>query len=226
VIPADCSSTDGGATQNQPAGGWNDARVSVYFGEQASFTSRTPTRSIPTPTVSPTRPPPPPPPPPPKPTPSHTGAIVGGVVGGVAFFILVFLLIWYCMKRRRTQPNQVPAAQSEKYSVSSPGPPSTVGSPSLPGHQVYPVYPRQSPPVGMPPPQPEYPYYLPGYGPPPMAYYPGYQFHPQPAYPPVDNRPPEVARATSHEMPTVKSPDVPDIIQPVPVRSEGRSSVS
>jgi len=217
VIPADCCSTNGGATQIQPAGGWNDARVSVYFGEQASFTSRTPTRFIPTPTVSPT----PPPPPPPTPAPSHTGAIVGGVIGGVAFLFFVFLLIWYCMRRRRTQANQVPAAQSEKYSVSTPGPPSTVGSPSLPGQQEYF---RQLLPVEMPPPQTGYPYYHPGYGPPPMGYYPSYQFHPQPAYPPVDNRPPDVARVTSHEMPTVKSPDVPDIIKPMPVRSEGEVS--
>jgi hypothetical protein len=188
--------------------------MAVYFGEKATFASRTPTRTLPTRTATPTpsrHPPPPPSPPPPKSR--NIGAIVGGTLGGIAVLLLAIGLIWFCLRKHKsrdkgTSPPPPPPGyiSDEKQSVTSPAPPSSVGSPSITGG-----YSRQSPSITTQPPT-EHPYYHP-------AHIQPSQFGREHVYPaPADRH--EAARVTSYEMPTVKSPQAPDIIEPKPIRGE------
>lgn len=88
---------DGGATSLEPADGWSDSALSVYFGAKAQFDERTPTRYIPptvTATAEPTSTP--------APEKSNTGAIVGGAVGGVVALIIFGVAIFFYLRRRKT----------------------------------------------------------------------------------------------------------------------------
>ena len=191
--------------------------MAVYFGEQASVASRTPTRIIPTPTA-----PPPPPPPPPKPSKkTNIGAIVGGTVGGVVLLIVAISGLLFCLRRKRNRQTQASSARPDITRVPS----STQGYSSDP---KYSVSPHSSPYTPPPPVHPEYSYRHPAHGQPPIPYYP----------PPLDAsctgavaRPhshemPTVNSSVSHEMPTVRSPDTINVVQPRPVRKEVGSSVS
>ena len=210
--------------------------MSVYFGEQASVASRTPTRVLPTPTA--TFSPPPPPPPPPKPSKTNVGAIVGGSVGGVFLLVAAIGGLWFCLRRKRNRQTEVPPMHPDvarvpssmqgyspdpKYSIgtlSAHSPPSTARSPDLSSHQKTDSITHSSPYAPPSPVQPEYSYHHPAHGQ-PATYYP----------PPDASRIGEVARShghempaadslASHEMPTVRSPEVADIVQPRPVRKE------
>lgn len=75
-------SPSGGATATAPAAGFNNSDLSVYFTKHASVASRTPTRSLPTPTNTQSS----------KSLP--TGAIAGIAVGGA--IVLVALIIGLC----------------------------------------------------------------------------------------------------------------------------------
>ncbi|OAP65479.1 hypothetical protein AYL99_01451 [Fonsecaea erecta] len=257
---------EGGAINNAPVTGWSDDRLSVYFGEKAVVSSRTPTRALPSATATP---------PPPTPTPTHrpskkteTGAIVGGTVGGVAALVLAIAIVWFCVRRykKKKKANQAGPATTpvpgvaqafsptslqpqyvvEKHSTTVGSPGSTtsrVGSPSDQLHSSqYSTPPPPPPPTLMP--HPDYPNYyyaatapLPGQQqqppPPPTHYYPvaipGQQQHgmfaypaqggqpmagPMPFYPP----PADPIRTQSHEMPTVRSPEIVQVHQPKPVR--------
>jgi len=97
----------GGATATAPAGGFNNQDLAVYFAQQASVASRTPTRSIPTPTNTTS---------PINTAPSHkkkslsTGAIVGIAIGGALFLIALFVAGFCLIRRhRRKQPPPSPA---------------------------------------------------------------------------------------------------------------------
>jgi hypothetical protein len=206
--------------------------VSVYFGEQASVASRTPTRVLPTQTA--TFSPPPPPPKPSKKT--NIGAIVGGSVGGVVLLIIAISGLWFCLRRKM---NQVPPVHPKVTSVPSlmqgyssdpkhfmgilspHSPPNTVRSPNLSTHQTTESITHSSPYTTPPPVQPEYSYHHPAHGQPPATYYP----------PPDASRIGTAARIhshempaansqASHEMPTVRSPEAASIVQPRPVRKE------
>lgn len=204
--------------------------MAVYFGEQASVASRTPTRIIPTPT-SPPRPPPPPQKPSEK---TNIGAVVGGTVGGVVLLIIAICGLLFCLRRKRNRQTQASSARPDITSVPS----SRQGYPSDPKYSVSPHLPQQadsitySSPYTTPPPvHSEYSYHHPAHGQPKILYYP----------PPLDaSRAGAVARApshempaanspASHEMPTVRSPEAIKIVQPRPVRKEvgsGESNVS
>jgi hypothetical protein len=203
--------------------------VAVYFGEQASVASRTPTRIIPTPTATP---PPPLPPAPPKPSKkTNVGAVVGGTVGGVALLIIAISGLLFCLRRKRNRQTQASSAHPGVTSVPS----SRQGYPSDPKYSVSPQQAdsitHSSPYTTPPPVHSEYSYHHPAHGQPPILYYP----------PPLDaSRAGAVARApshempaanspASHEMPTVRSPEAIKIVQPRPVRKEvgsGESNVS
>jgi hypothetical protein len=205
--------------------------VAVYFGQQAAFTSRTPTRAIPTQTVTPV----PIPSPPPKK--SNTAAIAGGAVGGVAALALVIGIIFFFLrKNKRNQSAQIipmpapvqpdvsspqsPAPQytsDAKYAVSRTGSATPMASPGLTSHspaQSYSHSYSQSLPHTTPPPmqpiQPNHPTYHPAHAPAvPMEY-----------YPPPDGSRPNLAHLSSSEMPTVRSPPSSSgIVQPWPARS-------
>jgi hypothetical protein len=216
--------------------------VSVYFGEQASVASRTPTRIIPTPTASP------PPPPPPKPSKETTniGAVVGGTVGGVVLLIVAISGLLFCLRRKRNQKPQASSAHPDitsmpspiqgylsdpKYSMSPRSPPSTARSPNLSAHRQEDSITHSSPYATPPPAQPEYSYHHPAHGQRPIPYYP----------PPLgasdasragavsqthSHEMPAANSLASHEMPTVRSPEGINIVQPRPVRKEVGSSVS
>lgn len=206
--------------------------MAVYFGEQASVASRTPTRIIPTPTAVL---PPPPPPPPPKPSgKSNIGAIVGGTVGGVVLLIIAISGLLFYLKRKRNRQTQASSAHPDITRVPS----STRGYVSDPKYPVSPHLPQQADYIAHsssyttpPPVHPEFSYHHPAHGQPPIPYYP----------PPLDvSRAGAVARThshemsvanslASHEMPTVRSPEAINIAQPRPVRKEvgsGESNVS
>jgi hypothetical protein len=209
--------------------------VSVYFGERASAASRTPTRIIPTPTASL--------PPPPKPSKkANIGATVGGTVGGVVLLIIAISGLLFCLKRKRNQtqassahpditslPSPMQGYLSDaKYSVSPRSPPSTGRSPNLSTHRQTDSITHSSPYTTPPPVQPEYSYHHPAHGQPPIPYYP----------PPLDvghagavaqthsHEMPAADSLASHEMPTVRSPETINIVQPRPVRKGVGSSVS
>ncbi|KIW89467.1 uncharacterized protein Z519_09623 [Cladophialophora bantiana CBS 173.52] len=252
---------EGGAIQKAPTNGWDDDRLSVYFGEKAVFTSRTPTRALPTATATSPSPKPSPPSPSKK---TNIGAIVGGAVAGTVALLLAIGIACLCVRRHKkaknNQPNPAagatpvpgaaqpfpptsPRAQyviNEKHSttVASPGSTSRVGSPSDQQHSS-----QYSTPPPPPSQHPEYPSYYyaaapaPG-GPgsqPTTHYYPvvvaSGQQHQQPyAYPAVQGAvpmpmpmpfyppPPEPSRMESHEMPTVRSPEIIQVHQPRPLR--------
>jgi len=199
--------------------------VAVYFGEQASVASRTPTRIIPTPTAIL----PPPPPPPPKPSKkTNVGAIVGGTVGGVVLLVIAISGLLFCLRRKRNGQTQASSAYPDITSVPSP----IQGYSSDPKYSVSPQQAdsitHSSPYTTPPPVHPEYSYHHPAHGQPPKTYYP----------PPLDaNRAGAVPRThshemsaadslASHEMPTVRSPEAINIVQPRPVRKEVGSSES
>ena len=209
--------------------------MSVYFGEQASVATRTPTRVLPTQTATL----PPPPPPPPKPSKkTNIGAVVGGAVGGVVLLVIAISGL-FCLRRKRNRQTQASSAHPDvtgmppsmqgypsdpKYSVlvTSPhSPPSTVHSPDLSTHQQADSITHSSAYTPPPPVQPEYSYHHPAHGQPPIPYYP----------PPNASRPSAAARTrshemptinslASHEMPTVRSPEATNIVQPRLVRKE------
>lgn len=197
--------------------------MSVYFGEQASIASRTPTRIIPTPTAT-LLPPPLPPPKPSKKT--NVGAVVGGTVGGVILLIIAIGGLLFYLRRKGNRQTQASSAHPDitrqgyvsdpKYSISPYSPPQADSV-------------THSSPYTTPPPvHPEYSYHHPAHGQPPKTYYP----------PPLDaNRAGAVPRTqshemsaadslASHEMPTVRSPEAINIVQPRPVRKEVGSSES
>jgi hypothetical protein len=90
----------GSATKKSPSNGWDDPRVGVYFGQQAQYSLRTPTRALPTQTATPRSTPVPPPG-----KKSNIGAIAGGTVGGFAALTLAIAIIFfYLRKRKRNQP--------------------------------------------------------------------------------------------------------------------------
>lgn len=94
IVSVAGGSSDGSATNKSPPNGFSDQALSVYFGQKATFDTRTPTRSIPSPTSTPS------PTAPPKT--SNTGAIAGGAVGGVVILLIIAALIWwFCMKKRK-----------------------------------------------------------------------------------------------------------------------------
>ncbi|KAL9062554.1 MAG: hypothetical protein Q9157_008822 [Trypethelium eluteriae] len=97
IISVVGGSASGGATKKDPANGWDDRDLSVYFSRTPSFAARTATRPIPSSTgvgsgssnsSSGS---------------SNTGAIVGGVVGGIAGLALVIGFVWFCLRRRRRE---------------------------------------------------------------------------------------------------------------------------
>jgi hypothetical protein len=210
--------SEGGATTKEPTGGWDDARVQVCFDSQASFSARTPTRSLPTQT--PSRTPRPTPTPPPKPAKNvNIGAIVGGVIGGVAALALTIFALWCCLRgqrrRRRQQaaasaPAELTTATSPTHAFDSEQKYSVIDSDrsmSTVGPQVQ-SFTHSSPYTTPRPMQPNYSSYHPAHGPRPMTYYP----------PPSEaGSRPDTTRAISQEMPTLRSPEAADtnIIQPV-----------
>ncbi|OAL30465.1 hypothetical protein AYO22_01663 [Fonsecaea multimorphosa] len=146
------------------------------------------------------------------------------------------------------QPQYVMNEKHSTTPVASPGSdPSRVGSPSDQQHSSQYSTPPPQPASMLP--HPDYPnYYYAATGPipgqhqhqPPTQYYPGVQHQqhhqqgvyaypaaaggqamasdaPMPFYPP----PPDPIRSQSHEMPTVRSPEVFEVRQPKPVRPEG-----
>jgi hypothetical protein len=209
--------------------------VAVYFGEQVSLASRTPTRVLPTQTPTPAPPPPPAPTPPEQSKKSNIGAIVGGTVGGVVVLVIVICGFLFCLRRRKRNrqiraasayPEGVTTMQSSmhgypsdpKHSVTATpphSPPSTVHSPSLSTHQQQAGSITHSSPYATPPPaQPEPMYHHPAHDPSPIPYYP-----PPSNASRVDSVPrthshemPAVRSPASHEMPTVRSPEATNFI--------------
>jgi hypothetical protein len=224
-----------------PTLGWDDNRVAVYFGEQVSLASRTPTRVLPTQTAVPAPPPTPAPKPPQQSKKNNIGAIVGGTVGGVVALLIVICGFWFCFRRRkRHQQTRVPAAYPDgtivqssmhdypsdpKYaSVATPphSPLSTIHSPNPSTHQQAGSVTHSSPYTTPPPAQPEQLYHHPAHGQSPRPYYP----------PPSDashadavprthsHEMPAVRSPASHEMPTVRSPEATNLVQPMLLRPE------
>ena len=156
--------------------------------------------------------------------------------------------LWFCLRRKRNQQTQVPPVHPDVTSVPSSmqgyppdpkysmgfssvhSPPSTARSPNLSTHQKTDSITHSSPYTTPPPVQSEYSYHHPAHGQPPTTYYP----------PPDTSRIGAVARIhshempaanslASHEMPTVRSPEAANIVQPWPVRKEvshGQTNVS
>jgi len=141
--------------------------------------------------------------------------------------VVAIWALWFCLRRRkRNRQNEAPSAHAEvisapspthgyasepKYSVvTSPHPSGTVGSPDLssysPGHS----FTRPSPYTTPPPVQSNYSSYHPAHAPQPMQY-----------YPPPDASRPEGRQSQSHEMPTIRSPEAANIVQPRPMRLDG-----
>jgi hypothetical protein len=220
--------------------GWGDNRLSVYFGEKASFTSRTPTRLLATATVtSPT----PPPPPPSRGKKTNLGAIIGGAVGGGVALLLAIGLIWLCVRRHRenksrqkttttptpTGPNSHPTSSHAQYvigekhsAIGSPLSSSRVGSPSD-FTQQHTDSVNHSSQYGTPPPtQQEYPYFYPGPGQPPIQYHPGpiqpqpLHGYPHPAHgsPPMQYYPPPPPHAPQHDVDRIQSHEMPTVRSP------------
>lgn len=109
VVPSEIvavvgGSSLGGATATAPANGFNNNDLSVYFQQQASVASRTPTRAIPTPSNStiPTNTGTPP-----KKSKLSTGAIVGIAIGGAVFFV-AFFIAGCCLIRRHRRKHHAP----------------------------------------------------------------------------------------------------------------------
>lgn len=91
-------SSSGGATATAPAAGFNNSDLSVYFSQHAAVASRSPTRSIPTPTNSHSS----------KALP--TGAIAGIAVGGaITLVALIIGICCFCRRhRRQAETTQTP----------------------------------------------------------------------------------------------------------------------
>ncbi len=214
----------GGATKKSPSNDWDDPRVGVYFGQQAAFVSRTPTRAIPTQTATVV-----PVPVNPGGKKSNIGAIVGGTVGGIAVLLLAIGLVFFCLKKRKrhqqAQVGSAPApgqtnvayppsptsgyASEAKFSVVGPASTTQVGSPNLSSHSPVHSYTHPSPYTTPPPVPSTSPTYHPAHAPAPMEY-----------YPPPDGSRPNLAYVGRHEMPAVKSPhQSTNIVQPWPKRS-------
>lgn len=216
--------------------------MAVYFGEQASLASRSPTRVLPTQTATPVPPPAATPTPPTQSHKSNIGAVVGGTVGGAAVLIIAICGFLFCLRRRkRNQQTQAPSSHPDvtslpssmhgypsdaKYSVAvtSPhSPPSTARSPNLSTHQQADSITHSSPYATPPPVQPEHSYHHPAHDQSPIPYYP--------PPPPDASRVNAVGRthshempgthsSPSHEMPTVRSPQVANVARPKPLRLE------
>jgi hypothetical protein len=214
--------------------------LAALLERKPNFPNRTATRSIPctqscqptnstTPTSSPM---------PKSPSPRHlsTGAIVGIAIAGAVVLGLILCGCWLVGKRvqqRRQLQRQSPAHNgdpsstvgdydtAQKHSVvGSPRSASALGSSSIHSPGQTDSF-RHSSPYSTPPPvQPVYPYYYPDPGQPPMQYhplpgqpiYPAYGQSPNPYYPPPDAIRPNPVRIDPHEMPTVRSPEVTEII--------------
>jgi len=246
-VPADIlkvtgGTSQGGASVKAPSGGWGSPDLSVYFAEEASFTARNATRTIPTPTSTPTPPPTIIPNPPHKKS-SSLGPIAGGVVGGIVLLAALALLA-FCLirKKRRTrgvQPPTKPQGAPHDMSVHTSQPYESEGKYSVltTSHPTSPPPPSASPvnsygrssSYTTPPPQHANPNYHPAHVPPPMplqidpnAPLPmSYQQYQQNSafYPPPEAGRPEPPSVQSHEMPTIRSPEVdPNTIQPIPLR--------
>jgi hypothetical protein len=180
--------------------------VPVYFGQQASFGSRTPTRAIPTQTAT-INPVPTPVTPPAKRR--SIGAIVGGTIGGTAALILPIGVAFFCLrKRKRNHHVHGDSIQAPAHTKAS-----NLGSPTAdygseatfvavgghePGSPVYSPAHSHTHSSSYPAPtkqQVTAPMYHPAHAPSPMEY-----------YPPPDADRPNLFHLGSFEMPTVRSP--------------------
>ncbi|RDW91632.1 hypothetical protein BP5796_02797 [Coleophoma crateriformis] len=103
IIAVVGGSSLGGATVTAPVSGYDNRDLAVYFTQQASVASRTPTRAIPTPSATQS-----------SSSSSKTlssGAIAGIAVGAAVVFIAVLIGAWVCIRRRRRDmPKPSPAS--------------------------------------------------------------------------------------------------------------------
>ena len=240
----------GGATVKSPSNGWDDSRIGVYFEQKAIFTARTPTRAFPQHTAAPL-PPPKPKKKKSNTGAIAGGAVGGAValllIAGLAWFcIRKRSRRQKVASTQGTGPENASTTTTqyvmgEKYSVGSPNS-SRVASPSRQMHQHQDSIQQMSPYTTPPPVQPDqqypYPYYhpQPGNQPQPMSFYPypmqashlqQQYYHPAHGPPPMsyymppNPQRPEIGREVSHEMPTIKSPEISEVHQPRPMRPEG-----
>ncbi|KAI9802083.1 MAG: hypothetical protein M1833_002004 [Piccolia ochrophora] len=237
-------SSSGGATVKSPSNGWDDNALPVYFNQKASYTVRAPTRAIPSPTGDPA------PPPPNSTKKKNVGAIAGATVGAVVGLAALIILALILYRRRRNRKNHANAhgpsgpmsintsvsrgapspdidPKYPVYSASQPNSP--MGSPPMHSHS--PIQPHGSP-YGTTPPNfaayhQSHPSsttsFRPHYSPPVPNADVGVPYHQPnefPYYPPPESTSPGAERLNSHEMPTVRSPDAGNIVQPMPLRPD------
>ncbi|KAB8201654.1 hypothetical protein BDV34DRAFT_202273 [Aspergillus parasiticus] len=103
IISAVGGSATGGANTTQPADGFDNRDLSVFFTRTYTAATRAPTRTIPTSESSSGS------------KSKHVGAIVGGVVGGVAGVSLLAALLFFYLRRRKKNsvPTEVEQTQQD-----------------------------------------------------------------------------------------------------------------
>lgn len=189
IVSVTGGSADGGANNHSPPGGFSDVALSVYFGQQAQFATRIPTRYIPEPTTNP----PPVPPPPPKPK-RDLAPIIGGAVGGAVGLIILGVAIWFCLKRRKPSgseqtiaqpalPNTVNELTGDSHHDRKPTIITNTVEPTAQGPYSNPSTPYATPPATQ---QPTHfvPYAQPMHGVPQQYYYPAHMQQQGYGYPP------------------------------------------
>ena len=192
--------------------------MSVYFGQKASFGSRTPTRAIPTQTATTT-----PPPMTPHAKRKNIGAIVGGTIGGLAAFTLLIGVAYFCLRKHkrkhRVPGDSIPATALTQTNVSKLGSPTTgYGSEATfvatVGHESR--SPASSP-VHSHTPSSSYPSPTKQQATPPM-FHPAHAPSPMEYYPPPDSGRPQLFHPANFEMPTVRESMIPASLFPVVVQ--------
>lgn len=249
IIQLTLCRAEGGAIKTSPTQGWDDNRNAVYFGSKASFAARTPTRTLPTATASPT--PTPEPKKKKNIGAIVGGVCGGVAALLIIAVLVWFCMRRRRKNKMNTaavagpppdmtpvSPSMTPYEMGEKYSVTaSASAPSTsrIGSPTASSHLHTDPNQRssvQSSPGPMQ--QSGYPYSQPALGYQAMQYQPDTvqpaqpYHHPAhhrptmvPYYPPPEAHRPEATRIQSHEMPTVRSPEVREVYHPQPTRPDG-----
>ncbi|KAB8266455.1 hypothetical protein BDV30DRAFT_245220 [Aspergillus minisclerotigenes] len=104
IISAVGGSATGGANTTEPADGFDNRDLSVFFTRTYTAATRAPTRTIPTSTSESS-----------SGSSKHVGAIVGGVVGGVAGVSLLAALLFFYLRRRKKSsvPTEVEQSQQD-----------------------------------------------------------------------------------------------------------------